>query len=66
VSAQKFKAGDIVRLRSGGPQMTVVEYSPDNTYRCKWFDAKYNLSESSFVEDELEPAPKRGPMFEVI
>ena len=48
--AQQFKAGDIVRLKSGGPRMTVVDYGKygygdDEEYKCKWFDEKNKLTQ---------------------
>ena len=58
----KFKVGDIVRLKSGGPEMTVKreheEYSskkPNGTYDCQWFAGK-KLEVGHFPEDSLEPA----------
>jgi len=40
MSDRKFKIGDVVVLRSGGPQMTVLQYEVD----------KFN-----YVEDDEEP-----------
>ena len=36
---EEFKVGDIVQLRSGGPDMTVlaVPVHPTDKYRCQWF-----------------------------
>jgi uncharacterized protein YodC (DUF2158 family) len=52
----KFKCGDAVRLKAGGPKMTV---SAENTvnpgqYFCKWF-SRTKLNEGRFNADELEP-----------
>jgi uncharacterized protein YodC (DUF2158 family) len=45
---QKFKIGDLVILKSGSPQMTIINdklgedpdsgYFFDGTYRCAWFN----------------------------
>jgi len=40
-----FKAGDVVRLKSGGPPMTIDnvvndEFSGDRIASCTWFDGK--------------------------
>ncbi|MCF5759182.1 DUF2158 domain-containing protein [Aeromonas veronii] len=46
-----FKSGDVVRLKSGGPAMTVTSLKKDastETYYCRWFS-----SESS-SKSELE------------
>ena len=36
---EEFRVGDIVQLRSGGPEMTVqaVPVHPTDNYRCQWF-----------------------------
>jgi uncharacterized protein YodC (DUF2158 family) len=57
--AEKFKTGDVVRLKSGGPNMTVVEYGEFNfeaekQYLCRWFDEKNKPAELTFREAELE------------
>ena len=55
-----FKVGDIVRLKSGGPIMTVVDfgkYGYDDTekIKCVWFDGKKKY-EDVFIEATLEKA----------
>lgn len=52
-----FKVGDLVKLKSGGPAMTVEskKYSNGN-YRCKWFmttRTRQVLREAFFIEDAL-------------
>ena len=49
-----FVPGDLVRLKSGGPTMTVDEAARACT--CAWF--RHNrMYEGSFVEVALEVAP---------
>ena len=58
--AQKFKTGDVVRLKSGGPNMTVADYdeygypTSEWKYLCRWFDEKHKHAELTFREEELE------------
>jgi uncharacterized protein YodC (DUF2158 family) len=59
--AQTFEDGAKVRLKSGGPTMTVVDfgkygYSNKESYKCRWFDQKNSLTEATFTEPELELA----------
>ncbi len=60
-----FEAGDIVRLRSGGPPMTVVYAGPDIQQqlrvRCQWFvggqlcNGDFHAPELEDAEDAAEP-----------
>ncbi len=50
-----LKIGDTVRLKSGGPQMTVNSIE-DNVIKCQWFDGN-NLKEGVFHKDQLEVEP---------
>lgn len=62
-----FNIGDIVRLKSGGPPMTVVQLpavdlpSPpplpgDDQFVCNWFEGKRHY-QKSFPAEALEAAP---------
>lgn len=59
----EFKVGDVVLLKSGGPDMTVVDlddYSPmhsENSAKCQWFDGK-KKNEDIFAVETLKMAPK--------
>ncbi|AUF98827.1 DUF2158 domain-containing protein [Pseudomonas sp. 02C 26] len=50
----KFAVGDIVKLKSGGPAMTVQakEFNSDY-YVCQWFAGK-KLESGRFKTDSLE------------
>lgn len=51
----KFSTGDIVKLKSGGPDMT-VQGEPDDMrifYTCQWFAGK-KLEQGRFPEESLE------------
>lgn len=39
----EFKPGDLVRLKSGGPVMTVSIIETDGLVRCVWFDSEWQL-----------------------
>lgn len=64
-SEMKFKAGDLVKLKSGSPTMTVEEADYNyhkawvGTYKCSWFAGAKN-NHRSFTEASLEfaEAPK--------
>ncbi len=51
-----FKIGDIVQLKSGGPEMTVKSLpstSNGTQYVCQWFAGK-KLEQGSFPSDSLK------------
>lgn len=47
--------GDTVRLKSGGPVMTVTQVHADSTF-CQWFDQNVGLSNQPFPAACLTPA----------
>ena len=51
----KFAVGNIVKLKSGGPDMTVqvVPAPPGKYYECQWFAGK-KLESGRFPADSLE------------
>lgn len=56
----KYKVGDKVKLKSGGPVMTVHETNVNITkyrgnLRCQWFAGK-KLEEGYFPDESLEEA----------
>lgn len=58
----EFKEGDRVRLKSGGPTMTVEEIY-DEDLSCVWFDKVGNkqvIQRGSFRPVVLEKAPPAG------
>ena len=58
----ELHVGDVVRLKSGGPEMTVIEFPLKITFgednpnytKCQWFDAESKLSNGTFIVDALE------------
>jgi uncharacterized protein YodC (DUF2158 family) len=67
MSEQMFKQGTVVRLKSGGPKMTVVNFgkygmgATDESYLCKWFDEKNKVVQETFYEAEFEEVTKKSP-----
>ncbi len=51
----KFEIGDIVRLKSGGPDMTVTSLDRyiDGVYFCAWFNGNNDLCEASYWDSSL-------------
>ncbi len=53
-----FKPGDVVRLKSGGPAMTITRLNPagiENGATCQWFNDKAKLKTGMFAQDALTP-----------
>ena len=49
-----FEVGNIVKLKSGGPEMTVEKVFENRTYKCQWFAGK-RLESGVFPADSLAP-----------
>jgi uncharacterized protein YodC (DUF2158 family) len=50
----KFKVGDIVRLKSGGPAMTVQGEATNGDVSCVWFAHAEALRSNTFPPLTLE------------
>jgi uncharacterized protein YodC (DUF2158 family) len=67
--ANVFNPGDRVRLKSGGPEMTVGEFGAFASiegYACEWFDAKGEHHQKVFREAVLEQVPERAPNSDIL
>jgi len=52
-----YKVGDVVRLKSGGPKMTVAVAKANGQFECVWFTSDATAPWSfTFVEASVEPA----------
>jgi len=52
--SNSYKIGQVVKLKSGGPEMTVRGYFDHQSgYQCQWFAGK-KLEQGYFPEDSLE------------
>jgi uncharacterized protein YodC (DUF2158 family) len=49
-----FKPGETVRLKSGGPLMTVQLVQSDGEIWCEWFDNKEEHQQRGFKPSSLE------------
>jgi uncharacterized protein YodC (DUF2158 family) len=57
----QFKKGDVVKLASGGPKMTVTGEGAYGTgVACEWFDAKGNRQTGDFEPEALVKVPPTG------
>jgi len=41
-------AGDVVRLNSGGPKMTLLSDQQDDKAKCQWFDRNGKMHTAEF------------------
>jgi len=58
----QFKPGETVKLKSGGPLMTVVSVEDGGeSVWCEWFDQKGNRQAASFLMTSLR-ADDGGPV----
>jgi uncharacterized protein YodC (DUF2158 family) len=54
---KKFNIGDIVKLKSGSPDMTIQQFLNDNTIECHWYEKKHGIQKEIFHESMLEKKP---------
>jgi uncharacterized protein YodC (DUF2158 family) len=61
--SEEWKPGDVVRLKSGGPTMTVVTVGESQfgepTVWCEWFDDKNQPQKHTFSPTSLQTPPAR-------
>lgn len=58
----EFRVGDLVQLKSGGPEMTVCQYPFEdidgnkypNRIQCRWFDNEGKIKHLVFDISEIE------------
>lgn len=60
MKTNSFNSGDEVRLKSGGPKMTVVVTSSNLVY-CQWFNENNDLEQGTFAEHVLDLVKKAEP-----
>jgi uncharacterized protein YodC (DUF2158 family) len=59
-----FKSGDLVRLKSGGPVMTVSQSGSGGVFVCHWFNRdgdSWTAMNAVFVGYQLEAAKAPQP-----
>lgn len=67
--SDEIQKGDVVRLKSGGPPMTVTYIGPqyeggENRAWCEWFNEKNSPCAKDFAlaaVEKVQPSPK-GPL----
>jgi uncharacterized protein YodC (DUF2158 family) len=52
-----LKPGDIVRVKSGGPKMTVIEILEGHGVNCIWFTDDHNGGPERLVRERCFPPP---------
>jgi uncharacterized protein YodC (DUF2158 family) len=53
-----FGVGDVVRLKSGGPAMTIDSFDEDGDAVCVWFDSDMKHQSRVFTIGTLEKSAK--------
>ena len=52
--ADVYDVGDVVKLKSGGPKMTVEKIDEDEFIHCVWFDEMNVTQSQGFPASALE------------
>lgn len=63
MSNEEIKKGDIVQLKSGGPQMTVVLINSKDEAECFWFLPDMKKRTDSFPIETLSKITSPGVIF---
>jgi uncharacterized protein YodC (DUF2158 family) len=50
----EFQVGDVVSLKSGGPEMTVESIESDGNVLCTWFDSNKRNKQRAIKREVLE------------
>lgn len=58
---EEAKPGVVVRLKSGGPQMTIESNPFENQVMCSWFDKVQHRDMFHVATLELVPPSRPGP-----
>lgn len=64
MAEREIKLWDVVRLKSGGPNMTVTDPKSMAGIYCTWFNHKGNHKQDCFHKESLEVVPypwEKGP-----
>ncbi len=48
-----MKIGDVVKLKSGGPAMTIIADVNEKHFECQWFDKDEKLQKAVFLKEAL-------------
>ncbi|MBN8609666.1 MAG: DUF2158 domain-containing protein [Deltaproteobacteria bacterium] len=56
-----WKVGDVVRLKSGGPAMTVAVVDKHEQVLCQWFGSGGDFKDRMFVVGTLEAVVEDAP-----
>ena len=51
---KKWKVGDVVELKSGGPAMTVCSTDLEGEVECNWFSDESHIHSDTFTPPELK------------
>lgn len=54
----EFKIGDVVRLKHGGPRMTITQIFSEEKVYAVWFSNDLEMLGSYFPSAALEDAPR--------
>jgi uncharacterized protein YodC (DUF2158 family) len=59
-ATNKFYVGDVVRLKSGGPEMTIACTAGPDKYICHWFDLNQKFCQCEFYRDTIKVVIRSG------